>query len=98
MQECGIEEKSGRALVRVDPRYYRPTEVEQLIGDASKARKKLGWTHRTNFEELVAEMVESDLRSCREKNPGATIAPRSETGLVEILKRARAENYRDDIA
>ena len=52
-----------RQVVMVDPRYFRPTEVETLLGDASKARKKLGWTPKISFEELVAEMVQEDLRS-----------------------------------
>jgi GDPmannose 4,6-dehydratase len=47
--------------VRVDSRYFRPTEVETLLGDATKAREKLGWTPKISFEELVTEMVESDL-------------------------------------
>jgi GDPmannose 4,6-dehydratase len=60
--ECGVDAASGRTLVRIDPRYFRPTEVETLLGDASKAKNELGWTPRTSFEELVREMVESDLR------------------------------------
>lgn len=51
----------GTVLVRVDPGYYRPAEVETLLGDASKARRKLGWTPRTSFNELVTEMMTSDL-------------------------------------
>jgi GDPmannose 4,6-dehydratase len=47
--------------VRVDARYFRPTEVESLLGDPSKARQKLGWEAQTSFEDLVSEMVESDL-------------------------------------
>ncbi|MDP2240460.1 MAG: GDP-mannose 4,6-dehydratase [Burkholderiales bacterium] len=54
---------TGNIIVRVDPRYYRPTEVETLLGDASKAREKLGWTPKTTFDELVAEMVREDLKS-----------------------------------
>jgi len=53
----------SRAIVRVDPRYFRPTEVETLLGDPTKAREKLGWTPRTTFAELVAEMVREDLQS-----------------------------------
>ncbi|MFN9030651.1 MAG: GDP-mannose 4,6-dehydratase [Betaproteobacteria bacterium] len=53
----------GRKVVAVDPRYFRPAEVETLLGDASKARQKLGWTPRTSFKELVAEMVREDLKS-----------------------------------
>ncbi|MET0508825.1 MAG: GDP-mannose 4,6-dehydratase [Burkholderiaceae bacterium] len=63
----GIDEKGydddGKCIVEVDPRYFRPTEVETLLGDASKARKKLGWTATTTFEQLVEEMVTADLES-----------------------------------
>jgi len=59
--EVGIDTKSGRKLVQVDPRYFRPAEVDTLLGDATKARQKLGWTAEVSFPELVAEMVESDL-------------------------------------
>lgn len=52
----------GKEVVAVDPRYFRPTEVETLLGDASKAKQKLGWTPRTSFAELVREMAEADLR------------------------------------
>ena len=62
----GVDEKgydaSGRCIVSVDSRYFRPTEVETLLGDASKARKQLGWTPKTTFRELVAEMVREDLK------------------------------------
>jgi GDPmannose 4,6-dehydratase len=61
VEEVGVDAVSGRTLIRVDPRYFRPTEVETLLGDASKAREKLGWTAEVTFPELVAEMVESDL-------------------------------------
>jgi GDPmannose 4,6-dehydratase len=60
-QEVGIDTKTGKELVRIDPRYYRPTEVEELLGDPSKARAKLGWEPKIRFTELVAEMVASDL-------------------------------------
>ena len=52
---------SGKELVRVDRNYFRPTEVDALLGDPSKARTKLGWSHKTSFAELVAEMVDADL-------------------------------------
>lgn len=62
----GVNEKgydtSGKCIVAVDPRYFRPTEVETLLGDPSKAKEKLGWTPRTSFAELVQEMVREDLR------------------------------------
>ncbi len=64
---AGVDEKGydaqGRCLVSVDPRYFRPTEVETLLGDASKAREKLGWTPKITFHELVQEMVREDLRT-----------------------------------
>ena len=59
--EIGVDAENGRVLVRVDPRYYRPTEVDLLIGDATKAREKLGWTHKTGWRELCAEMMREDL-------------------------------------
>lgn len=58
--ERGIEPSTGRILVEVDPRYFRPTEVEYLVGDPSKARRKLGWKYRVSFDSLVSEMVEED--------------------------------------
>jgi GDPmannose 4,6-dehydratase len=61
VNEAGVDTKSGRKLVQVDPRYFRPAEVETLLGDPTKARQKLGWTADVSFSELVAEMVESDL-------------------------------------
>ncbi|MDP3842932.1 MAG: GDP-mannose 4,6-dehydratase [Oxalobacteraceae bacterium] len=57
--------RSGQVIVRVDPRYFRPTEVETLLGDASKAHAKLGWTPATTFEQLVKEMVHTDLDANR---------------------------------
>ena len=62
VDEIGRDAKSGDVLVRVDPRYFRPTEVEQLLGDATKARTKLGWKATTTFDTLVKEMVASDLK------------------------------------
>jgi GDPmannose 4,6-dehydratase len=62
--ETGLDAQ-GRAIVKVDPRYYRPTEVESLLGDASKAKQKLGWTPKTSFKELVAEMAREDLSSAQ---------------------------------
>ncbi len=60
-EEVGIREDTGAVVVRVDPRYYRPTEVEQLLGDPGKAERELGWTPTVTVEELAAEMVTSDL-------------------------------------
>lgn len=61
VDEVGLHE--SRPIVRVDPRYFRPTEVETLLGDASKAREKLGWVPRISFDELVAEMIQEDMKS-----------------------------------
>lgn len=55
----------GDIIIRIDPRYFRPTEVESLLGDASKAKEKLGWVPRTSFEELVKEMMEHDLNEAK---------------------------------
>lgn len=68
INERGIDAKSGRCVVRVDQRYFRPAEVETLLGDASKARVQLGWTPRTSFEELVAEMVGDDTELAERDN------------------------------
>jgi GDPmannose 4,6-dehydratase len=54
--------KPGRVIVAVDPRYFRPTEVDSLLGDAAKARRKLGWKPKVRFRELVAEMAREDLK------------------------------------
>jgi len=62
VEETGTDQK-GKVIVRVDPRYFRPTEVETLLGDPSKAKEKLGWSPQTSFEDLVAEMVREDLKS-----------------------------------
>jgi GDPmannose 4,6-dehydratase len=61
-EEKGVDAASGRVLVEVDPRYYRPTEVDLLVGDSSKAHQKLGWRHKISFRNLVAEMVKADLK------------------------------------
>ena len=61
--EVGFDTSSGRELVLIDPRYFRPTEVEFLLGDPSKALAKLNWKHKTSFSELVAEMVQGDLEA-----------------------------------
>ena len=62
VEEKGYDRNTGKCIVAVDPRYYRPTEVDALLGDASLARKELGWTPKISFEEMVAEMVAHDLK------------------------------------
>jgi GDPmannose 4,6-dehydratase len=65
VEETGVDKKSGKTVVRIDPVYFRPTEVDLLIGDASKARKKLGWKPKTSFAQLVKEMIAGDLAIAR---------------------------------
>jgi GDPmannose 4,6-dehydratase len=67
VEEEGFDAKTGTVLVRIDPRYFRPTEVELLLGDPTKARTRLGWTHTTGFEDLVREMVEADRATIRQQ-------------------------------
>jgi GDPmannose 4,6-dehydratase len=61
LEETGVDTNSGKTVVRIDPRYFRPTEVDTLLGDASLARKELGWTPEIGFAALVEEMVRDDL-------------------------------------
>jgi GDPmannose 4,6-dehydratase len=70
VEEKGVDKATGEVLIEVDPRYFRPTEVDSLVGDPSKARAKLGWRHKTSFDTLVADMVEADritIRAERER-------------------------------
>lgn len=77
LTECA-RNAAGEIVVAVDPRYFRPAEVDNLLGDASRARRELGWTPRTSFRELVQEMVTADLRSAQRdalvRNHGFTVA------------------------
>jgi GDPmannose 4,6-dehydratase len=65
INEKGVHVRSGRTLVEVDPRYFRPTEVDLLLGDPSKARQRFGWQHKTRFDDMVKEMVAADLVAVR---------------------------------
>jgi GDPmannose 4,6-dehydratase len=62
VDEKGYETSTGRCIVAVDPRYFRPTEVDTLLGDPTKAQQKLGWRPRISFEALIEEMVREDLK------------------------------------
>lgn len=62
LDEVGLDADSGKILVQVDPRYFRPTEVDFLLGDASKAKEKLGWEPKITFKELVKIMIREDLK------------------------------------
>jgi GDPmannose 4,6-dehydratase len=61
LEEKGIDKKTGKTIIEIDPQYFRPTEVDLLLGDPSKAKKVLGWEAKTKFKDLVKIMIESDL-------------------------------------
>ena len=67
VNEIGVDAKSGKKIIGIDKKYYRPTEVEQLLGDASKAKNELGWEPKTSFEELVKIMVHSDWEKVKKR-------------------------------
>ena len=67
VNERGLDKSSGKTIVKVDPSYYRPAEVETLLGDASKARERLGWAPKVNFKQLVKEMAHSDYSLAKEE-------------------------------
>ncbi len=67
VDEKGVDAASGDVLVEIDPRYFRPTEVELLLGDPTKAEQKLGWKHTTSFRDMVKEMVQSDLQALQDE-------------------------------
>jgi|ERR1700687_220014 len=67
-EEKGFDVATGKCLVEIDPRYFRPAEVDTLLGDASKARAKLGWAPKTSFAKLVAEMMHEDLKTAKRDN------------------------------
>ena len=71
VEERGIDAANGRVLVEVDPRYFRPTEVDLLLGDSTKAREKLGWVHTTSLDDLLTEMVREDLKVMARNVPQA---------------------------
>ncbi|XDZ70370.1 GDP-mannose 4,6-dehydratase [Alphaproteobacteria bacterium LSUCC0744] len=74
LDEVGRDAKSGDTLVKIDPRYFRPTEVDLLIGDPSKAKEQLGWEARVRLEELVKEMVDVALHNARQPRPNIRLA------------------------
>lgn len=67
INEVGRRADTGKIVIRIDPRYFRPTEVEKLLGDSSKAHRKLGWQPRTTLEEMIAEMVTSDKEEAKKE-------------------------------
>ncbi|MEJ1964390.1 MAG: GDP-mannose 4,6-dehydratase [Gammaproteobacteria bacterium] len=78
-EEVGFDARSGRTIIRIDPRYFRPAEVDTLLGDASRARQVLNWSPTTTFDELVGEMVTSDLELARRD---ALVAQRGYTAMA----------------
>ncbi len=89
VSEQGLCKATGRILVEVDPRYFRPTEVDLLVGDPSKARTKLGWTHETDWRTLCTEMVTSDLLvMAEEQRQSAGPAGRGRAGAIPPLQTA----------
>ena len=100
-EEKGLD-KNGNVVVAVDPRYYRPTEVETLLGDAGKAKRELGWKPRITFRELVKEMVEEDLKAAERdalvRKHGYSVFnfTRTDCGTVwQIWRRTAASSSRD---
>jgi GDPmannose 4,6-dehydratase len=85
IDEVGINLDNGQTIVAVDPRYFRPTEVDLLVGDASKARKELGWEPRVRLPELVAMMVDSDMTAARQSAP--FVFEPDLTALDSVLQR-----------
>ncbi len=65
LEEQGIDTRTGKAIVKIDPRYFRPTEVDTLLGDSTKARTRLGWKPEIGFEDLISEMMQADLEIAR---------------------------------
>jgi len=70
VDEKGIDADNGDVLIEIDPRYFRPTEVDLLLGDPSKAKEKMGWVHTTPFKQLVIEMVDADMKAVAEEKRG----------------------------
>jgi GDPmannose 4,6-dehydratase len=73
--EAAFDVATGQRIVAIDPRYFRPAEVENLLGNAAKARDKLGWTPRTTFDELVTEMVREELEIAKMESSGKRHRP-----------------------
>ena len=68
INEIGRRADTGEIVIRVDPRYFRPTEVEELLGDSSKARKKLNWQPKISIEELISEMIDEDSKESKKES------------------------------
>ena len=88
INEIGRRADTGEIVIRIDKRYFRPTEVEQLLGDSSKAKKELGWEPKLTLEEIVSEMISSDINEAKKelilKNEGFNLSNSIET-IPEIM-------------
>uniref|UniRef100_UPI003AA7EB36 GDP-mannose 4,6-dehydratase n=1 Tax=Terasakiella pusilla TaxID=64973 RepID=UPI003AA7EB36 len=62
LDEIGVDRSTGKKMIAIDPNYFRPTEVDLLLGDPTKAREKLGWVAKTQFKDLVTEMIDADMK------------------------------------
>jgi GDPmannose 4,6-dehydratase len=80
VDEIGIDASTGKVCIQIDPRYFRPTEVDLLLGNPAKAREKLGWSHEAKIDDLVAEMVREDLKLMARSVPN----PNTNRGLVHV--------------
>lgn len=82
LNEVGKRADTGEIVIRIDPKYFRPTEVEELLGDSTKAKNELGWEPKTSLEELISEMIQEDIVEARKesllKNKGFKIHPANE--------------------
>ena len=67
LDEVAIDKKTGKTIIKINPKYYRPTEVDLLLGDSTKAKKILNWKPKTNFKSLVAKMIEYDYSKLQKK-------------------------------
>ena len=86
VNEKGLDARSGRILVKIDPRYFRPTEVDLLVGDSRKARERLGWRHKVSFDALVAEMVQADLELVRKEAGLRDASPYPQTRALRMMQ------------
>jgi GDPmannose 4,6-dehydratase len=86
VDEKGVDAKTSATLVEIDPRYFRPTEVDLLIGNPAKAREKLGWHHKVSFDALVAEMVQADIELLRNETTIRAVDPHPQSGLLRRVQ------------
>jgi GDP-D-mannose dehydratase len=91
VEEKGVDKSTGEVLIEVDPRYFRPTEVDALLGDASKAHAKLGWRHKTSFDTLVADMMKQIWLRSSKSGSVATPTPEGESRNFDTENRSGSD-------